>query len=118
MDSLDSWIAHADDQTPWYQLDLGSTQWVSGVVTAGRFEHNWWTTAYNVRYSDTDGSWDAAPEVVFDEANTDRNTPFRAIFPDGPVLARFIRIFPTSWSNSAPALRVGVLLCGTVLFPL
>ena len=80
------------------QLDLGSVQQVSGVVTQGA-NQNEWTTGINVM---TGKSLDSMTHAgSWSSTNSDGTTAVRSFFAAGPRAARFIQITPTAWHTWA-----------------
>jgi hypothetical protein len=92
----------------WVQMDLGSSKYVAQIVTRGRADDAilQWVTQYKVQHS-TDGITFTEVPSVF-TGNSDYNTKVYATLPE-PVLARYVRVVPTSWSGHA-CMRVAVVL--------
>jgi hypothetical protein len=115
LDATYSWIAQSAnaglEKGEWMQLDLGKAQAVAGVVTQGRGDGGWWTTAYSVKLSVDGDSWASVACGMVFEGNTDMHTKVKNEFPE-PVNARYVRIYPVYYYGH-PSMRAGVLMCET-----
>ncbi|CAJ1418276.1 unnamed protein product [Effrenium voratum] len=108
LESGTAWGANKEDQTSWYQLDLGAVQDVSGVLVASRVDCPQWITRFRVALADVEeGPWahaDGGRE--FDGPSLLAST--RAVFHCSKR-ARFVRIEPLSFKGHC-SLRADVLL--------
>eukprot|EP00662_Eupelagonemidae_sp_cell21_P032035 gene32035-17540_t len=104
------WQPGADDDAPWYQIDLKEPQLVAGVATRG--EGGCWVETLRVDVSADGRDW--AP-VVADggdavgglfPANSDGRGVARVVFPLGPAVCRAVRLRPAAW-HGAPTHRGG-----------
>lgn len=105
-----------DDGAPWIQVDFKKYKLLSGVITMGSSELNQWVTKYKVYssidgksfrpYSDTVGS--NVPKLF--SGNTDAENPERHLF-NRNITARYIRIYPTVFKGTVPAMRINILGC-------
>ncbi|XP_078700177.1 uncharacterized protein LOC144926966 [Branchiostoma floridae x Branchiostoma belcheri] len=104
----------------WLQVDLHSVISVAGVRTQGRGDYPQWVTRYKLSFSTTDGVvWDTYSEQGQEKeftGNRDRNTIVTRLLLQ-PVLTRFVRFHPLSWSHW-PSMRIDVLLCAPVVLPI
>ncbi|KAI8514463.1 phosphatidylethanolamine binding [Branchiostoma belcheri] len=97
------------------KVDLHSVTNVAGVRTQGRGDYPQWVTRYKLSFS-TDGVvWDIYSEQGQEKeftGNTNQNTIATQLLAP-PVLTRFVRFHPLSWSDG-PSMRMDVLLCAPV----
>ena len=99
-----------------YALDLGTEKYIAGIRTAGRGDGvRQWTTAVDVRTSNTYSLSDGHGDLQLDNASTnyDALTEVDNTFP--PVLARYVFIKVRAFGDQTfnfpfPALRCDVLL--------
>ena len=109
MNSPQAWSAKESAVGQWMQMDTGSVQSISGLVTQGRRDQDEWVTSYQVQVSSDSKDWiDVGCGRVW-EANRDRNSKVRNYFHE-PVRARYIRVLPLSWHGYL-SMRAGVLVC-------
>jgi hypothetical protein len=108
LDSAKCWLGHdtKNHNGSWIQWDLGAEKLVAGVSTAGHPQQGWHVTTYKLSYSND----------AFITQNTSKTfsgngdpAKINAIHP--PVMARWIRLSPLSWSVH-PCLRAE-LFAGT-----
>jgi len=99
----------AGNYTEYLQIDLGEEKFVSGIVTQGRVAYDQYVTNYFVKYS-TDGT----NFLDVDDGNhfggntsTVAGLDVKTNTFTTPVLARYIRIFPTGYYKH-PSIRAGV----------
>eukprot|EP00121_Abeoforma_whisleri_P005985 Awhi_evm1s5434 len=110
LDSDSAWIG-TDNLGDYYQIDLGSSQIVSGIVTQSRnslngFDH--YIMSYTVQLS-SDGSnfVDVDGGAVFTGNSASDDVRVTNSFA-ATVNARFVRIIPETW-NGYMAMRAGVV---------
>ena len=99
----------AGNYTEYLQIDLGEEKFASGIVTQGRVSYGQYVTAYFVKYS-TDGTnfLDVDGGNVFaGNTSTVAGQDVKTNTFTTPVLARYIRIFPTGYYIH-PSIRAGV----------
>lgn len=99
----------------WIQVDLLTSQQVTGIITQGRGSGapQQWVTSYKIlhgndKYNLSVLSIRGGNEIVF-QGNTDRHSKVTNMFPE-PINARFVRLKVFSYS-AAPALRMELLGC-------
>ena len=108
IDSKSAWCSASNTVGSWIQLDNGKIGSISGVITQGRqdarvlkrgglAEHNQWVQSFKVKYKDESGSWWDIDGKTF-PGNVDKNSKVTTTFSK-PVRARYIRIYPQTWSN-------------------
>ena len=51
------WSPDIDDVSPWYEVNMGSTRVVTGVITQGRYQHDNWVTQYYITWSLDGQTW-------------------------------------------------------------
>eukprot|EP00754_Rhynchopus_humris_P008258 Rhum_TRINITY_DN13704_c14_g1::Rhum_TRINITY_DN13704_c14_g1_i1::g.63803::m.63803 len=105
-------VARADQ---WYQLDLGASYSVAGVVLQGGQTPTGaaqaWVTSLQLQYSSDAVNWayvDNAALFVGSASYADRVSVVARVLQTG----RFVRILPKAWSVW-PSLRAAVLVCET-----
>lgn len=102
LDSEQAWSSQRNESGQWYEVDLGQDKMVTGLVTRGRGDADQWVTAYKVFVASSSATTENDWEWVDDErvfgGNWDRNTKVFADF-DEPVVARYVRVYPTSWEG-------------------
>jgi hypothetical protein len=103
------WLAAADNQDQFMQIDLRKVQVVSGVVIQGRQDWYEWVTAFAVQVSENGEAWTDVQCGNWFPGSTDMSTRVKAEF-DEPVKARYVKIVPKRWYGRI-AMRAGVLLC-------
>ncbi|CAN2390042.1 CUB and LCCL [Pristimantis euphronides] len=117
-----AWAAAFNNEHQWLQIDLNKLMKVTGVITTGSTmsAYNYYVTTYRIEFSDDGLKWTAYKEPnaegdkVF-QANSDNDQEVRNnLIP--PVVVRFVRIRPTSWSQQI-ALKVELLGCQFVPAP-
>ena len=109
MNSPQAWSAKESAAGQWMQMDTGSVQSISGLVTQGRRDQDEWVTSYQVQVSSDSKDWiDVGCGRVW-EANTDRNSKVHNYFHE-PVHARYIRVLPLTWHGYL-SMRAGILVC-------
>ncbi|XP_071509391.1 lactadherin-like [Diadema antillarum] len=94
------------------RIDLGEVFMVTGVITQGRKNQEWWVTSIHISTSLNDIDWIFAidplsngPKVY--PANYDRDTHVTSLLPN-PLRARYVRIHPITFMVYA-SMRVEVL---------
>ncbi len=107
LESPQGWSAKTNDSNQWLTYDLGSAQWVLGIVTQGREDNTNWVTSAKVEYSltNTAGSWTTIFSSV--NLNTDGTTKKTIEFPSR-VNARYIKVSPIGYSTWM-TMRFGVI---------
>lgn len=111
LSSPQAWSAAKSGRNQWYQIDLGSVQWVGGVATKGRGNYPQWVTKYRIRYSKNgkEWKWAGGKHAPWFKGNHDRNTLKEHVFPH-PIKIRFIRIYVVKW-HAHVSMRVGLTKC-------
>ncbi|XP_021341253.1 hemicentin-2-like isoform X2 [Mizuhopecten yessoensis] len=114
-----SWQASITDKRQWIQIAFPQLAIVTQIVTQGRSStdcctQRQWITQYKVLFSKDGRRWDKYKELktgetkIF-EGNHDHDTKNKHELPV-PVIARFLRINPVSWSEKI-SLRVEAFGC-------
>lgn len=110
------WSPIAMNTRQWIQVSFPHFTIVRSIVTAGRYTNesrNEWVTAYRVIYSKDGMNWDKYKDTkgkIMDfAANFDKSTPVSTELPI-PVVARYLRLQPISWSQKI-SLRFDVVGC-------
>ncbi|XP_035699293.1 uncharacterized protein LOC118431952, partial [Branchiostoma floridae] len=108
------WRPDLADSQPWLQVDLLRPTLVTGVVTQGRT--GTWVETYKIGYSDVkdDGSFvmyknPDGSDKVFEANLNDGDSMRNDVSP--PILARYIRVLPHTWSPLGIKLRLELLTC-------
>lgn len=112
-----------------YELDLGGTREVIGVITKGRAsfaqKSQEWVTRYRVQYTtdsrhsvrqnwtDVTGDLSSSGRPEIFRGNNDADSEFENVFPM-PVKARYIRIYPVHWQKHI-ALRCGAICANQLI---
>jgi len=113
-----AWIPHYEDKEPYIQLDMGWTDWISGIQTQGEEGTNNWVSTYAVSHSfqspcEYEYITDKCTgEIKVFYANIDDSSIVINIFDEEFIVTRFVRIYPLT-SNNVPALRFDLLACRT-----
>ena len=47
------WCSSVNDVNQYLEIDLGNVSQITAAATQGRYESNWWTTKYEISYSQT-----------------------------------------------------------------
>merc|ERR1712086_1246706 len=104
LDSAQGWSAKNTGPWlgEWWQMDLGSTIWVAGVVTQGRKSpHDGQAvTSYKVKVSTDGGTFtdvDGGATFTGNSANTG-DAKVEKLFAS-PVQGRYVRILPQTWAS-------------------
>ncbi|XP_033627784.1 lactadherin-like [Asterias rubens] len=110
--------AESDRQTPWFQVDLRTTNQVEGVIIQGSTDplnsYKDWVTHYKVSYSDDQRTWHYAGGSSLQTAkvfrgNVDDVAAVTSIF-QRPIRARYVRILPTRYKEW-PSMRIELIGC-------
>jgi len=108
LNAQSGWVSgHYHDQ--YLQIDIGQNRTISGIVSQGHSDWNYWTTTFTVKVSEDGSKWKQIECGRIFSGNKDRNTMVRNMFAD-PVYGRYVRLYPKTWSGR-PSLRAGVTLC-------
>ena len=110
LDSDQAWSAGKNSKGEWWQMDLGTTKEVGGVVTQGRTTHDQYVTKYKVQTSTDGNSWTWANAGEVFTANTAANNVKVENRFAWRVSARYVRIVVEDW-NGHISMRAGVLVC-------
>ncbi|CAH1267118.1 MFGE8 [Branchiostoma lanceolatum] len=107
------------ERDQWIQIDLHEVKNVTGIQTQGHRRSN---TSYFVRsfklqssnkatadWTTYANSSHSKEDAIFD-GNTDADTVTENLL-DPPILARFIRVIPWTWSHNGVSLRLELLGC-------
>eukprot|EP00808_Paulinella_micropora_P026356 g64163.t1 len=109
LDGTEAWLAATPYANEYVSLDLGAELLVSGVVTQGRASGiaAQYVTGYTVQVALADKvfGWVDGGQVF--SANADRSSKVTNTFRAGAVVARYIRVIPSSWV-AAIAMRMAV----------
>ncbi|XP_078346313.1 uncharacterized protein LOC144631689 isoform X2 [Oculina patagonica] len=106
-----SWLAAANNNQQWFQVDFGGWTKVTRVCTQGRLNAGQWVTKYKLGYSYdgvfyTDYKEDGDKEF---DGNTEQFMPVCYLLKN-PIVTKFIRINPVAWHGHI-ALRAGFYGC-------
>ncbi|XP_069115632.1 hemicentin-1-like [Argopecten irradians] len=114
-----SWQASITDKRQWIQLEFPQLAIVTQIATQGRSStdccsQRQWVTQYKVLFSKDGQHWNKYREIKSGETklfegNNDHDTKRTHELPV-PVIARFLRINPVSWSEKI-SLRVEAFGC-------
>ncbi|XP_071801585.1 retinoschisin-like [Asterias amurensis] len=113
--TIGAWHAEVKDTNQWIQVDLGNPNYVTGVLTQGRYGgYPTMVTKYKVQFEPPSLAClvyvkDQFGQTQIFNGNTDQNSIVERRFFK-PVLAVKIRIVPVAWNN-AIALRFELLGC-------
>jgi hypothetical protein len=108
------WIPKSNDNIGgWIQVDLLTSQQVTGIITQGRADENQYAKSFTIYYGNDDYVMQpivkSSGQIKVFQGNFDRNTKVVNFFPQ-PVTARFIRYEIASYYDH-PALRMELLSC-------
>ena len=113
LDSKSGWAPKTAAIGEWYQLDNGVVGKIAGIAIQGRkdSEGKTWGPQYvktfKVKSKGADGVWKDVEAGKVYTGNTDANTQVFVTFAT-PVDARYIRIYPQTWSQH-PSLRADIV---------
>ncbi|XP_041484718.1 retinoschisin-like [Lytechinus variegatus] len=102
LDTAYGWIPTLEDENPFLEVDLQTKHLVTGVITQGHRDLQWWTTSTWLEFFDGQ-FWkyiyedDCGSRTIF-PTNYDNNSPVTILLP-APVIATKVRIYPQSWST-------------------
>lgn len=111
LDSPQGWSAGANDANQWIVYDLGSPQWILGIITQGRENSSQWVTNAKIEYSTQNNTPSSDWVTVFTNAtlNSDGTTKKIIEFPKR-VYGRYIRVSPlVSGYYGHMTMRLGVI---------
>ncbi|XP_022086494.1 EGF-like repeat and discoidin I-like domain-containing protein 3 [Acanthaster planci] len=99
---LGGWVAEVSDIDQWIQVRLPWTIYVTGVLTQGSADNEYYVTEYKVKYKPEGEHWSCILDMhsqpkIFD-GNIDNSTPKINDFRPA-VLADYIRILPVKWQG-------------------
>uniref|UniRef100_A0A2C9K961 F5/8 type C domain-containing protein n=1 Tax=Biomphalaria glabrata TaxID=6526 RepID=A0A2C9K961_BIOGL len=120
LNSVSSWIPLLADQNQWHQVDFGTAQNLSGILTQGSPNVDRWVSSFSISTS-MDGytffpiRGNDGKRLIF-TGNYDKNTLVRNYFPH-LIVARYIRLEPVTWSPNGPGLRLNYIGCFSVAVP-
>jgi len=103
-----AWSAKVNRKGQWMSMDLGQARKVWGVLTQGRGRGRWtnqYVKNYKVQYS-LDGSTWKDVNGLFYAGQGDE--PSKTVFPQGPVLARYVKLVVETW-NSHVSMRAAAM---------
>jgi hypothetical protein len=111
LDSPQGWSAGANNANQWIVYDLGSPQWILGIVTQGREDGSQWVTNAKIEYSTLNNTTSSDWITVFANAtlNSDGTTKNIIEFPKR-VYGRYVRVSPlVSGYYGHMTMRLGVI---------
>jgi hypothetical protein len=111
LDSPQGWSAKYNDANQWIVYDLGSPQWILGIVTQGREDGTQFVRNAKVEYSAVNNPTSSDWVSVIDNAslNSDGTTKKIVEFPKR-VYGRYVRVSPlTSGYSVHMTMRLGVI---------
>ncbi|KAJ7304238.1 hypothetical protein JRQ81_011775 [Phrynocephalus forsythii] len=109
-----SWAAAQSSADEWLEADLGGRKNVTGIVTKGSPQHNYYVKSYRILSSRDGKNWKvykssgATEDKVFAGNSNGHQTVYNAFIP--PILARYLRVVPQDWQQRI-ALKVALLGC-------
>ena len=112
LDSLGGWVSDTQRLGEWYEMDMGQVERVDGIVTQGVHGAYPAVVRYEVAISNDGHAWEYVdngadfPGSYGYSANDARAASYFSV----PVRARYVRVYPQSWSWRL-AMRVGLLTC-------
>ena len=109
LDSGQGWSALYNAADQWWEMDLGSTKRVAGVVTQGRIDNNQYVKSYKVRVSIVKPDWTDVDSGKEFPANTAANNAKKQNKFESPVEAQYVRVMVQTWENHV-SMRAGVLI--------
>ena len=108
LDSDQAWSAQNNAVGQWWQMDLGSTKSISGVVTQGRTAHNQYVTGYKVKVSSDASTWtDVDGGKTFTANIAANNDKVKNTFGSA-VNGRYVRLMVQTW-NGHLSMRAAVI---------
>ncbi|XP_023564405.1 coagulation factor V isoform X1 [Octodon degus] len=113
---VNAWQAKANNNQQWLQIDLLKIKKITAIVTQGckSLSSEMYVKSYTIQYSDQGLEWkpyrqkSSMMDKVF-EGNTNVKGQVKNFF-NPPIISRFIRIIPKTWSQSI-ALRLELYGC-------
>lgn len=111
IDSNHAWMSVTNDVNQWYQMDLGSSTSVGGIVVRGRADAAQWVTHVKVKYLQN-SQWKWVDNGKKFTANTDQTTAVTIHF-DTKVQTNSVRVLPQAWVGHI-SMRVAVWQCPEV----
>ncbi|XP_078684495.1 uncharacterized protein LOC144917975 [Branchiostoma floridae x Branchiostoma belcheri] len=115
----DSWYPDKSATTEWIQIDLLEVKNIAGIQTQGHQRSNttYFVSSFKVQSSNKatddwttyENSTYPKEDAIFD-GNTDADTVEENLL-DPPILARYIRVIPWTWSPNGVSLRLELLGC-------
>uniref|UniRef100_A0ABM5ER06 Discoidin, CUB and LCCL domain-containing protein 1-like isoform X1 n=1 Tax=Pogona vitticeps TaxID=103695 RepID=A0ABM5ER06_9SAUR len=109
-----SWAADQNSADEWLEADLGGRRNITGIITKGSPQHNYYVKSYQILSSRDGKNWKvykssgATEEKIFVGNSNSHQTVYNAFIP--PILARYLRVAPKDW-NQRIALKVALLGC-------
>ena len=112
--SNSGWSPATEDSAPWVMLDMGELRMLRGVQTHGHKDAvacDCWTASYKISHSVDGTTWSSYE--TFAAANEDHEGAVINYLSGGPVLTRYLRVFPLTTGGSVrTALRFAPLVVG------
>ena len=64
LDGYNGWAPSISNLNQWIQITFNITVHITGVITQGQADHNYFVTAYKVEYSNDDGgTWQYVKDI-------------------------------------------------------
>ncbi|CAK8680059.1 lactadherin-like [Clavelina lepadiformis] len=99
----------------WLEVHLHVPIRITGIITQGCFNTNYWVTRFKISYGDSTDNMEFVQQfnddLVFN-GNDDRSLPRANHFPE-PITAEYIRFWPIFWS-SRPCVRLEYMTCDSL----
>ncbi|XP_068015091.1 discoidin, CUB and LCCL domain-containing protein 1-like isoform X1 [Melanerpes formicivorus] len=109
-----SWAADPSSEAAWLELDLGTRRNITGIITKGSSEHNYYVRSYRVSSSRDGKNWkpyrgsSGQEDKVFEGNSDSHGEVFNAFIPS--MAARYVRVTPQSWHQRV-ALKLALVGC-------
>ncbi|KAL7851284.1 hypothetical protein AOLI_G00216400 [Acnodon oligacanthus] len=113
------WVSHVPQgltHTPWLELDLGATRWVTGVIVQGgkHRDKTVFVRRFKLGYSTNGSDWSYVLEENSSKTKTfsgnqNHDTPEVRSFD--PLMVRFVRLYPERGAPDGMGLRLELLGC-------
>jgi len=108
LDNERCWAPGSPNMDEWLQIDFGKNETIGMVSTQGDPRRNWQVTGFIIEVSYDEEEWlDVQCGRIWNTPWEGNRNKIYTIELEKPVLARYIRFLPITWS-SYPAMRVSV----------